>query len=163
MRNLLAQFPDSRPLGAGWIAKCPAHDDHNPSLSINVGEDGRVLLHCHAGCPTVSVLSAAGLSFNDLFPEKTLASTVVETDVYVYRDEVGTHLFDVVRLRPKTFRQRRADGKWSMNGVRRVLYGLPELQREPLVFVVEGEKDADRLRSNRTQRRFSVELNHAAG
>lgn len=36
--------------GAGFTALCPAHDDRDPSLSIGNGEDGRLLLRCHAGC-----------------------------------------------------------------------------------------------------------------
>jgi hypothetical protein len=44
--------------GAGWVACCPAHDDQNPSLSINDGNDGRVLVHCHAGCEQPAVIDA---------------------------------------------------------------------------------------------------------
>jgi hypothetical protein len=58
----------ARRSGKGWIAKCPAHDDHTPSLSIDEGGDGRVLLKCHAGCDTDAVLSAIGLTKRDLFP-----------------------------------------------------------------------------------------------
>ena len=36
--------------GNGWIAQCPLHDDQTPSLSISAGKDGKVLVHCHAGC-----------------------------------------------------------------------------------------------------------------
>jgi hypothetical protein len=50
-----------------WAAKCPAHDDRSPSLSIGEGTDGRVVLICRAGCDTPAVLSAAGLSWRDLF------------------------------------------------------------------------------------------------
>ena len=39
-----------RNVGADWVVRCPAHDDRNPSLSISTGKDGKVLLHCHAGC-----------------------------------------------------------------------------------------------------------------
>lgn len=66
---------------------------------------------------------------------------------YHYRDETGAPLFDVVRFHPKDFRQQAASGAWSLKGVRRVLYRLPEIlaaQGEP-VLIVEGEKDADRL------------------
>jgi putative DNA primase/helicase len=73
---------------------------------------------------------------------------------YDYRNERGDLLFQVCRFEPKTFRQRRPDGKggwtWSVKGVRRVPYRLPELLVAPadcIVFVVEGEKDADRLAS----------------
>lgn len=53
---------------SGWQARCPAHDDKNPSLSLAEGDDGRVLLHCHAGCDPHEVLTALGLKFRDLFP-----------------------------------------------------------------------------------------------
>jgi len=51
-----------------FFARCPAHDDTNPSLSIKVLDDGRVLLHCFAGCAIVDVLSAIQLEFADLYP-----------------------------------------------------------------------------------------------
>lgn len=64
----LAQRLGARRSGRGWIARCPAHEDRSPSLSISEGHDGRVLLHCFAGCSTESVLAAIGLSMRDLFP-----------------------------------------------------------------------------------------------
>lgn len=48
------------------MALCPAHSDRSPSLSVGAGRDGRVLLHCNAGCTTESILAAAGLSWPDL-------------------------------------------------------------------------------------------------
>jgi hypothetical protein len=50
-----------------WIARCPAHPDRSPSLSIRELDDGRVLLHCFAGCEVADVLGAMGLSLADLF------------------------------------------------------------------------------------------------
>ena len=44
-----------------WVARCPAHDDRSPSLSIATGDDGKVLLHCFAGCGAVDVVEAVGL------------------------------------------------------------------------------------------------------
>jgi hypothetical protein len=85
------------------------------------------------------------------------ASTKLEREKivahYDYRDETGDPLFQVVRLEPKTFRQRRPDGKggwiWQLGEVRRVLYRLPELigaiAEERPVFITEGEKDCDNL------------------
>jgi len=77
-------------------------------------------------------------------------SKIVKT--YDYLDESGTLLFQAVRYEPKEFRQRRPDGEggwvWNLQGVRRVLYRLEELLRaDPAnwVFIVEGEKDVDRL------------------
>jgi hypothetical protein len=51
-----------------WTACCPAHKDKSPSLSIREGQDGRVLVHCFAGCSVHEVVGAVGMSVNDLFP-----------------------------------------------------------------------------------------------
>jgi|GEM_PF-6642842 len=48
-------------------ARCPAHDDRSPSLSVTSGDDGRALVHCHAGCETLAVLAALGLEARDLY------------------------------------------------------------------------------------------------
>lgn len=52
-----------------WMSKCPAHDDSSPSLAITYVEDGRILIHCFAGCEAGDVLTAVGMSMRDLFPE----------------------------------------------------------------------------------------------
>jgi putative DNA primase/helicase len=70
---------------------------------------------------------------------------------YDYRDEQGELLFQVCRMEPKDFRQRRPDGNrgwiWSTKGVRQVPYRLGDVTagRDGRIYVVEGEKDADRL------------------
>lgn len=51
-----------------WVAKCPAHDDKRPSLSIREAEDGKILLKCWAGCGASEITNALGLSLADLFP-----------------------------------------------------------------------------------------------
>ena len=50
-----------------WLACCPAHRDSTPSLSICEGDDGRVLIHCFAGCTTDDILTALNLHRRDLF------------------------------------------------------------------------------------------------
>lgn len=52
-----------------WNARCPAHEDRSPSLTIRYEDDGRILLHCFAGCSAVDVVGALGMSMTDLFPE----------------------------------------------------------------------------------------------
>ncbi len=44
--------------GNGYLACCPAHDDKNPSISLEEGSDGKILFHCHVGCSQDSVMSA---------------------------------------------------------------------------------------------------------
>jgi putative DNA primase/helicase len=63
----LAERLQARRSGAGWIARCPAHEDHSPSLSIGEGRDGRILLWCFAGCNPEAICAAAGLRVADLF------------------------------------------------------------------------------------------------
>lgn len=67
--NLLSRLERVKRTGVGrYQARCPAHDDRRPSLSVRELDDGRVLVHCFAGCDVHSVLSSVGLSFDDLFP-----------------------------------------------------------------------------------------------
>lgn len=54
----------------GWMACCPGHDDHNPSMHVNVGADGRILVKCYAGCTTADIVAALGLRTRDLMPER---------------------------------------------------------------------------------------------
>lgn len=67
---LLARLDKVRKAGDGWAACCPAHKDRSASLSIGTGNDGRILLHCFAGCPALEVVQAVGLTISDLFPER---------------------------------------------------------------------------------------------
>jgi hypothetical protein len=63
----LAPAGNLKQTGRGWSARCPAHDDRQASLSIGHGDDGRVLLKCHANCDHKAVLAALGLEERDLF------------------------------------------------------------------------------------------------
>jgi len=67
--TVLSRLEHARSTGDGkWICRCPAHDDKSPSLAIKEGVDGRVLLHCFAGCSVSEVVEALGLSMTDIFP-----------------------------------------------------------------------------------------------
>lgn len=134
--------------------RCPAHDDGQASLSVTERGD-RVLLHCHAGCDLDTILGTLKLAKSDLFDEpkqrERERSRIART--YDYTDEAGTLLYQVVRLEPKSFRQRRPDGaggwSWTLQGVDRVPYRLPGLvaavDQGRWIFVVEGEKDVEAL------------------
>lgn len=69
--NLLARLEGVRQSGPGrWMARCPAHEDRSPSLSVRELEDGRVLVHCFSGCAAADVVAAVGLSLADLFADR---------------------------------------------------------------------------------------------
>lgn len=68
---ILDRLEGIRQAGDGrWMAKCPAHEDRSPSLSIRETSDGTVLIRCFAGCGAADVVAAVGLALADLFPEK---------------------------------------------------------------------------------------------
>lgn len=163
LAHVLSHFEGVEPRGDDHAARCSAHEDRRPSLSITEGRDGRILLHCHAGCTPDAVLAAARLTMADLFPEReretwrergpATPSRIVAT--YDYVDEQGALLYQVCRKEPKAFPQRRPDPDragawlWGLDKVRRVLYRLPELRAGlaagRLVLMPEGEKDVDAL------------------
>lgn len=69
--TLLSRLEGVKKTGEGkWQARCPAHADRTPSLSIREEPDGRVLLHDFAGCSVEEILSAVDLKFDDLYPPR---------------------------------------------------------------------------------------------
>lgn len=163
INDMLARFERPKRTGKGWVVRCPGHEDKTASLSI--GEDnGKLLLKCFAGCSVAAICAAMGLQVKDLFsengnghvkvaplpePERTPTEEKPKiVAIYSYEDAVGREVYQALRLLPKSFRQRhQVDGNWvwSMDGVERVLYRLPEVLKADTVWIVEGEKDADNL------------------
>ncbi len=157
--ELLPRFDNARETGQDkWEARCPVHGDNHNSLCIGIGDDGRLLVHCQAGCAIDDVLSAVSLARRDLFPSVNgngrhenhsngMNYEIIAT--YDYRDENGKLEFQVTRRKPKDFRQRRPnpDGEGWIKNVQccRVLpFRLPELLPTAVatpVFTPEGEKD----------------------
>lgn len=144
-----------RHVGKQIIARCPAHDDKHQSLAVCEADDGKILLCCYAGCATQNILESLGLGWSAIMGEKQAINTAQVVATYDYTDETGALIFQVVRYYPKSFRQRRPDGNggwiYDLKGCRRVLYRLPEVlsavkEGKP-IWICEGEKDAETLRS----------------
>lgn len=134
-----------------WTARCPAHEDDRPSLSITRGADNEPIVNCHAGCTWQSIFAAVGYSRTLGATESgSLRSARRESAVYPYRDEHGDVAYEVVRYEPKDFRVRRPrpEGgyEWNLRGIARVPFRLPDLVRAAkageTIYIVEGEKDA---------------------
>lgn len=67
--DIVSRLDHCRKVGSDkWMARCPAHDDRGPSLSIKDAGDGRTLIHCFAGCGAIDVLAAIGMEPSDLYP-----------------------------------------------------------------------------------------------
>ena len=158
--------------GDGWKACCPAHEDHTPSLSIDLGDDGRVLLNCFVGCPIDAIAKAAGLDWKELFPplsSKPAAGTKGKSGFsnltsainwmakklgasvggqWTYNPDFVVARFDL-KDGPKQFKPFRHDPDgWRMKDPagRLPLYHLDELATAPVVAILEGEKCTDLAR-----------------
>lgn len=152
--------------GDNWSCRCPAHEDKRASLSIKDGPDGKLLVHCHAGCAqddVINSLKVAGLwGTAKPTPARTPPPVQINlgqgkgkiVETYDYVSEDGELLYQAVRYEPKDFRQRRPEGdgwSWSIKGVRRVLYRLPDVMAAvadgQTIYICEGEKDVETARS----------------
>lgn len=147
--DLLNRLDGLRRSGDGWIAKCPAHEDQKPSLSVGIGKDRRILLHCQAGCSTEAITRALGLTVKDLFAERLPAQSGTSRQqkkeiTAVYRYTTGA---EKIRYDDKSFTWRQPDGKggwqYTRKGLPHVLYVAGELS--DVVAITEGEKDADNI------------------
>jgi biotin operon repressor len=154
--------------GDQWSCRCPAHDDKRASLSITEKQDGKLLVHCHAGCDqalVVSELKSHGLWTSARPGPEALVPPPVQINLgagkgqiaatYDYLNEDGELLYQAVRYEPKDFRQRAPNGHggwtWSIKGVPRTLYRLPEVlvavAEGRTVYICEGEKDVEAARA----------------
>jgi putative DNA primase/helicase len=146
--EVLARLDGVQRRGGSYMAFCPSHDDvSKQSLSIAEGDDGNVLVKCFAGCSFEQIAKAIGMNGKrERWNEKDAVAT------YDYVDEKGSLLFQVLRMPDKEFPARHHNGDrwvWNLDGVRRVLYRLPELTQaiadDKWIVVVEGEKDAEAI------------------
>lgn len=68
--QLLTRLEKVRRTGDGkWLACCPAHNDKSPSLAIKQTDDGKILIHCFAGCEVEAIVSSIDLTLADLMPD----------------------------------------------------------------------------------------------
>ena len=159
---VLGKLDGVRQQGGYWMARCPAHEDREASLSVTRGTGQPVVFKCHAGCTRDAILDALGLSLADVSAPRSEQPGQGEwtprgpaVTVYDYTAEDGTLLFQVLRTADKQFPQRHPDPaaksgwRWNLTGVRRVPYRLPAVIRAvaegKTVWIAEGEKDVHSL------------------
>ena len=141
-----------------YTARCPVHEadgsGHKPSLSVTRGDKQPFIVHCHAGCSHAAIMAALGIEPSARRSAGAGSRRIVAT--YPYHDASGKVLFEKVRYEPKDFRIRHRDASgaevWRLpRGIEPPLYRLPAVKaamaRGEPIYLVEGEKDADRLAS----------------
>lgn len=87
--NLLSKLKLVTESCDGWSARCPAHNDNNPSLSIGIADDKKILVNCFAGCDPRKILEAVGLEMRDLYPPPpSIRSAVLPPRTRIHRQPV---------------------------------------------------------------------------
>ena len=132
VQELLSRLERVSKTPTGWMARCPAHEDTRPSLSVSATDDGRILLRCFAGCELDAIVGALRLEVRDLFadgPQPVGAER--GTGVVLSRHELETFLVEtedeVVTLRLEKARRRFEPGTEPETRYRFVV-----LQRDPI-------------------------------
>ena len=140
-----------------WQACCPAHNDHNPSLSISE-KDGKILLHCFTGCNSDDICNALQIKQSDLFLDTVSTYKSKEKGQFIRAhsniDEGGNIIArkDIYRYpdgRKSAIWYRHENGtyKKGLNGIEPPLYDIQDVVKElDTVYVVEGEKDAETIK-----------------
>jgi len=137
----------------GGNFNCPtgnhSNGDVKPSLSVDY-RAGKVVLYCHLGCETRDIMDALDLKWDDMFDE---ALTRPEPQYFKYTSREGEVLYAKLKYFPKRFSIKHPNGNgWEdgiPQGTPRVLYNLPATLQaagnHETIYLVEGEKDANRL------------------
>lgn len=147
--------------GDSYQCRCPAHEDDAPSLSVKRGDKQPYVLYCHAGCTHNDIMAALGVAAPALNGNGTAVPTAGKLAKpakkkrglgelvarYPYYNSDGEFLYEKRRYEPKTFRVKHRGG-WGLGDHAPVLYNLPGILAAPpdaLIFICEGEKDADAI------------------
>lgn len=158
--DLLGRLEGVKGRDGQYKAICPAHSDKTPSLSVGVGDDGKILLKCFAGCSVDNIVAALGLEKKDLFADdrKTFPAYDRPRQQNTAPAKEAEYLYAGGQL--KKVKYRRADGskycswlhrtenRWG-KGRKGITPGL-YVSHEDLpdaVFLVEGEADVNTLKN----------------
>ena len=152
--------------------KCPVHHDHTASMTVSKGKKG-ILIHCHAGCETKSILEAVGLRESDLFYDSNVTKVKQDwkdrlehskrkkiVEIYNYVDQNGKYLYSKIRFeKDENGKKEMLYGvlnkekdwfQYGLKGKHKTLYNLPEIReaaaQKRTIYYVEGEKDVETLR-----------------
>jgi hypothetical protein len=171
--QIAKQLGNAKKANGQWVASCPVpshgkgNGDKNPSLSIDINDEGKPLFHCHGGCSQEDVFHT--IRALNLLPEllerpdplaniKPIPKVEFQQE-WIYTDEHRQPVFVKQRLRVgesgKTYRLYKIDEagrkQSSLSDARIVPYNLPALLDAKTagrnIFLVEGEKAADAIKS----------------
>lgn len=149
--RVLDALPDFHKTPTGWEARCPGpghkREDRHPSLSVGLGNDGRVLLKCFTGCTTVDIIAALHLEMKDLFPR--VIDNVRRIPYRLSSNGQVRAIHERIESPDgKKYAWRQPNGESGLRGLKTEdlpLYGIDDLPDFDPVIVTEGEKSAQAL------------------
>lgn len=164
VNEILSKLKKVKKTKNGWLACCPAHKDKTPSLKISIGDKGRILMYCHAGCTLKQICHALGITVKNLYPTSIEKHSLTIRELAqakalppeflkslgIHEDEKGV-IIPYLDLNEKPGRTRR---RWHVvakegsawEGKGKILpYGLWRISEKDIVegiTFVEGESDS---------------------
>ena len=100
--NILSKLSHVKKVQDGYMSLCPAHKDVNPSLHISDGGNGKILIHCFAGCSFENIVKALGLDKSIFAPDNDISKPRQICNIHDYVDENGNLQYQVIDFPPKT-------------------------------------------------------------
>ena len=152
LEQIATALGDSKKVPDGYLCKCPCHADGSASLSLKLSEKGNLVFNCFAGCKWEDIknelISRGLIRKKEESPKK---DKYAGAKFYIYKDAVGNILSRKVKLPDKTMWSERLEGstwKSGLNGMVTPLYNLQQVIASDLIYLCEGEKDAETLISH---------------
>jgi putative DNA primase/helicase len=134
-------------------ARCPAHEDKHSSLSIGVGSNGRILLHCFAGCSTDAIVAAIGWTMSDLFVEREGGGRVRSVSRSTVQRSPGCRLEEYAEAKRLPVEFLEGIGLSDCTYMSRLAVRIPYLDMDGVeaavrfrIGLVKGERGDDRFR-----------------
>jgi hypothetical protein len=137
-----------------YMALCPVHGDANQSLFMELKDDGKIVLFCHAGCSVHQICSHIGISIQKLFRTPV---PIAFFDFINLEGELIAQEVKYEKTAPKPFIARRPNKKakkdaeehekwiWNVDNIVVPLYNLHDIVEsgeDEIIFMCEGAKDA---------------------
>lgn len=148
IERIANEFGGAKRTPEGYLCKCPCHDDRTSSLSLKISENGKAIINCFAGCRWEDI-RAEMIRRNLISDKKDKPPSKYDgAKFYIYEDLVGNAICRKVKLpNKKMWFERFERNQWisGLEGKTIPLYNLKAVSAAKIVYLCEGEKDAESL------------------
>jgi len=134
-----------------FMGLCPCHGDARLSLWIKLEDDGKITLHCHAGCACSDICASIGIKLADLYPTPKIVALFdfINLDADLLFQEVKYDKTALNRFRVRRPGKKKEEWIWDVKGIGLILYNLYDVaqtKESDIIFLCEGSKDARNLK-----------------